>query len=171
MLSVLIEMRDDDAAGLATTLACLVPGAIDGLVREVVILDAGIGPQAREVAEHAGCTVRPSQELGDVVTGARGEWLLLLEAGAELLPGWIEIVARHVGAISVDDRGMRFRASGRRWLSVLFVPSRSRRLLRGVLARRAVIGRSFRIGMHLRDLAAVVPTRPLDALILPPGRQ
>ena len=54
MLSVLIETRNDEE-GLARTLASLVGGAVEGVVREVIVCDLGSTDQTHDVAEHAGC--------------------------------------------------------------------------------------------------------------------
>src|SRR5690606_8591932 len=54
MLSVLIETHNHEDA-LARTLACLVSGAVEGVVREVIVCDAGSSDRTAIVAEHAGC--------------------------------------------------------------------------------------------------------------------
>lgn len=108
MLTVMIESSEDQAA-LAASLAALVPGAIEGLVREVVVIDRGLDAATREVADHAGCRIVGSESLATSVGAARGDWLLLLEPGARLQEGWIEAVATHVG--DVEDRGRTPRAA------------------------------------------------------------
>jgi glycosyltransferase involved in cell wall biosynthesis len=67
MISVLIETKDDEE-GLARTLSTLIGGAVEGLVREVIVCDRGSTDQTHKVAEHAGCAfiegttaVRPSR--------------------------------------------------------------------------------------------------------------
>ncbi len=169
MITVLIEMRDDRAAALQATLACLVPAAVDGLVRDVVVFDHGIGPNARRIADDAGCALRGSQEVGDVVQAGASEWLLLLEAGGVLSRGWIEAVTAHMRCHPGRGRSARFSFSRLdRWgLPIL---SRGRRIGRGVLAPRRLLAERFRIGMRLADLAATVPTGVLDARIVPAPR-
>jgi hypothetical protein len=54
MISVLIQTHNDEEA-LARTLASLVGGSIEGVVREVIVCDRGSIDQTRLVAEHAGC--------------------------------------------------------------------------------------------------------------------
>ena len=54
MLSVLIETRNDEE-GLSRTLASLIGGAVEGIVREVIVCDAGSTDQTHRVADHAGC--------------------------------------------------------------------------------------------------------------------
>lgn len=96
MLTVLLEAGADQAA-LGATLATLVPGAIEGLVREVVVVDRGFDAGTRTVADGAGCRIVPGAALADAIRLARGEWLLLLEPGARLSAGWLESVGAHLG--------------------------------------------------------------------------
>lgn len=92
MLSVVIATLNDEAV-LARTLAPLVPAAVSGFVREVILADGGSNDATLEIAEDAGCAICRTE--GDAETrmraaaqGARGEWLMLLPAGVQLLPGW-----------------------------------------------------------------------------------
>lgn len=165
MITVLLELRNEDPSALGATLASLVPAAVDGYVREVVVLDGGLASGARRVAEEAGCVVRPAQELADALSGAKGEWLALFETGCELQPDWAEGASRRIRSFSGAERGLRFR-TGRWSLSDLLGVSRSRRLAHGVVARRQVLERRFRIGMRLSDLAASIATDPLEQRIV-----
>ena len=63
MLSVVIPTQNSEE-GLARTLASLVPAAAEGVVREVVVVDAGSTDGTRVVADAAGCTL----------IEARGSW-------------------------------------------------------------------------------------------------
>ena len=54
MLSAIIATHESERA-LVPTLAALVPGAIAGLVSEVVVADAGSRDATAEVADVAGC--------------------------------------------------------------------------------------------------------------------
>jgi hypothetical protein len=99
MLTVLMECGADDQ-GLAATLATLVPGAVEGVVRDVVLIDRGMTSASRKVADHAGCRVVSADDLRAAVEAARGEWLLLLEPGARLQPGWIAAVVEHADAVA-----------------------------------------------------------------------
>src|SRR5690606_23169312 len=96
MLSVVIETLNQDDA-LARTLASLVPGAVEGVVREVIVCDAGSMDGTRDLADHAGCRYLPQSRAGAGLRHARSEWLLLLEPGATLRDGWIDAVAAHAG--------------------------------------------------------------------------
>ncbi len=88
MLTVLIETRNNEE-GLARTLASLIPGAVEGLVREVVVCDLGSTDQTRRVADHAGCVFLAQGGVGQGIRQAKGEWLLLLPVGpGSSTAGW-----------------------------------------------------------------------------------
>ncbi|MBL0937082.1 MAG: glycosyl transferase family 2 [Rhizobiaceae bacterium] len=95
MISVLIETKNDED-GLAKTLASLVSGAVEGLVREVIICDLGSSDGTEVVAEHAGCVFLAGVRSEDAVARARSEWVLMLQPGARLAPGWVEAAREHV---------------------------------------------------------------------------
>jgi hypothetical protein len=95
MLTVLMECRDQESE-LAQTLTMLVAGAVEGLISDVVVLDHGSTDASSRVADAAGCAFYSQWSLGEVLHGARGDWLLLLETGARLQPGWIEEVSEYI---------------------------------------------------------------------------
>jgi hypothetical protein len=166
MVSAFLEMRDNDAAALGATLASLVPGAVEGVLREVVILDAGMGADVRVVAEHAGCVVRPAAELELALDGAKGEWVLLLEPGATLMPGWAEALGTTVAAagdacrLTNEDRSLIARLSD--------MTTRKRPWRLGLVMRRRVLCDRARSGRaSLVELTGGVRARPVPALIRP----
>jgi hypothetical protein len=77
MLSVLIETMNDEE-GLARTLASLIGGAVEGVVRDVIVCDAGSTDQTHRVAEHAGCHFGTGG-IAAAIGQAKGDWLLFLE--------------------------------------------------------------------------------------------
>lgn len=86
---------------LAETLAALVPGVAEGLVREAVIADGGSTDATLAIAEAAGArilTLEPSRgaQLRAACAAARGDWLLALHADTRLEPGWVEAASRHM---------------------------------------------------------------------------
>jgi hypothetical protein len=108
MVSVFIEAGEDPHA-LAASLSTLVSGAVEGMVREVVVIDRGLDAATRKVADHAGCRIATGESLSGIVALSRGNWLLLLEAGARLSLDWTEAVATHIG--DVESRALTPRAA------------------------------------------------------------
>ncbi len=94
MISVVIATLNDEAR-LGRALAPLVPAAISGLVREVIVADAGSTDATLEIAEDAGARI----VAGGVEAGraaAKSDWLLILHPGVQLLPGWEAAAREHV---------------------------------------------------------------------------
>ena len=171
MLSVLTE-GGEDGEGLAATLASLVPGAVEGLVREVVVIDRGLSEGARLVADHAGCRVQSGENLRELVGTLRGDWVLCLETGARLSSGWIERVAQHSANVAIgraSPPAARFRiARGDRphFLSRAF--ARRSAMHQGLLLPKTQALSAARPGASsLADLAKGLATRLLDAEISP----
>jgi hypothetical protein len=100
VISVVIPTLNAGAR-LEATLASLVPGVVDGLVREAIVADGGSSDQTLAIAEAAGAhVVRTEQGRGRQLragcAAARGEHLLVLHADTLLEPGWIDAVRRHL---------------------------------------------------------------------------
>lgn len=92
MLSVVIPTLNAEKS-LAATLAALVPGVVEGLVREVIISDGGSTDATLAIAEEAGCTVvsGPAGRGGQLARGAaaaRSNWLMFLHADTALETDW-----------------------------------------------------------------------------------
>lgn len=153
MISVLIETRDHETE-LARTLASLVSGAVEGVVREVIVCDRGSTDGTALVAEHAGCVFLADTTAKDQVGKARGDWLLLLEPGARLVPGWVEPVREHMAVSKVPARFARSSQTALSLWSRFF--SRRDRLAEGLLVPKATFGKSrkplrLRAEIHAAD--------------------
>ncbi len=94
MISVIVPTRDS-AAVLGPCLSALVPAAVSGLVREVILADAGSGDATLAIADDAGTRVVAGDVAAAVAT-AKGEWLLILPPTTRLEPGWEAEAAEHV---------------------------------------------------------------------------
>lgn len=109
MISVVIATSNDEA-GLAACLSVLVPGVVDGLIREVVIVDDGSTDGTLAVAEHAGCAVleAPGRSRGyRLAAGARHArhgWLLFLDPATALADGWMRDVATFIDHVETGTR-------------------------------------------------------------------
>lgn len=98
MVSVIIPTRESERA-LVRTLACLVPGATAGLIREVILADGGSRDDTPAVGDVAGCRFLAlagslGTRLSAAAKEARSDWLLFLLPGTVLDPGWVEEVHR-----------------------------------------------------------------------------
>src|SRR3954452_5714063 len=113
MLSVIIATENSEKP-LVATLAALVPGAMAGLVREVIVADAASRDDTAKVADFAGCKLLTSADpvgarLKTAAKAARGPWLLFLRPGAAPDATWINEVARFIGSAPDPLRPAAFR--------------------------------------------------------------
>jgi glycosyltransferase involved in cell wall biosynthesis len=161
MLSVLIETRNDEE-GLARTLASLIGGAVEGVVRDVIVCDAGSTDQTHRVAEHAGC----HYVAGSIATGigqAKGDWLLFLEPGARLAEGWIDEVVAHTARQTMPARFARTRANRTPFLARVF--SGKRTLAEGLVISKRQAAALAKSARSAEALARGLATRKLNAEI------
>ncbi len=107
MLSAVIATHDSERV-LVPTLSALVPAVAVGLLREVIIADAGSSDATAEVAEIAGCRFLSSTDpLGTRLKAAaaqtRAPWLLFLRAGTVPEPGWVAATERFMQAAELSE--------------------------------------------------------------------
>ncbi len=92
MISVIIPALDAERT-LSATLTSLVDAAVDGLVREVIVVDGGSSDRTRAIVEQAGADLIASapgrgRQLAAGAARARFPWLLFLHADTVLEYGW-----------------------------------------------------------------------------------
>jgi glycosyltransferase involved in cell wall biosynthesis len=100
MLSVVIATENAER-NLVPTLAALVPGAMAGVVREVIVADAGSSDATAEIADSAGCRIDVLQaplgeRLRQAAASARATWLLFLRPGAVPDATWTDEARRFI---------------------------------------------------------------------------
>jgi hypothetical protein len=93
MISVVIATLNSGRL-LADTLSALIPAAVDGLVRQVVIADGGSTDATLEIAEDAGALIVAGPLMAGVAA-APEPWVLVLAPGARLVPGWEPMAYAH----------------------------------------------------------------------------
>ena len=119
MLSAIIATRESERT-LVPTLSALVPGAVAGLLSEVVVADAGSRDATAEVADVAGCRIMVSvaplgTRLKVAAESTHSPWLLFLRAGCVPEPGWTGAAQRFIEAteqIKGARRAAVFRPAG-----------------------------------------------------------
>ncbi len=128
MISVIIPTLNAEA-GLTETLSALVPATVEGLVREVILVDGGSTDRTGAIADQSGAQfVERSGGRGyQLMAGAhraRFPWLLFLHGDTVLEQGWEREASNFMEAIdggkrplaaaafrfALDDVGLRPRA-------------------------------------------------------------
>ena len=138
MISVVIPTLNAEAT-LAATLAALVPAAVEGLVREVIVVDGGSTDQTAEIVDDAGAQLICK-------SGGRGYQLavgaLRAQAAVAAVPARRHGAGRRLGARSQPVHGAR-----RHWQAVALrgrVPLCAGRHRRQAAAARAAGGAALR---------------------------
>lgn len=108
MISVVIPTLNAEA-GLAATLTSLVPAAVDGLVCEVIVVDAGSSDRSVRIAEQAGAEIvrtNPGRgrQLALGAKQARFPWLLFLHADTILEAGWEREAVAFIERVTAGGR-------------------------------------------------------------------
>jgi rSAM/selenodomain-associated transferase 2 len=108
MISVIIPTLDAEA-GLAQTLTALVPAALDGLIREVIVVDGGSGDRTAHIADEAGVTFMTRTggrgcQLAAGAGQARFPWLLFLHADTAPEAGWEREATAFMEAVDTGKR-------------------------------------------------------------------
>lgn len=93
MITVIVPAHDS-AEALAGLLAALVPAAVDGLVREVIVADGDADPGTAALCEDAGATLLRGS-IAAAAAVAKGNWLLIVTPEMRFPSRWIEVVADH----------------------------------------------------------------------------
>ncbi|WP_294220860.1 TIGR04283 family arsenosugar biosynthesis glycosyltransferase [uncultured Shimia sp.] len=99
-VSVVIPTLNEEA-GLPACLGALFEGVSAGLLRELIVADAGSQDATLKIAEEAGAEVvvcAPSRggQLRSGAVKAQGEWLLFVHADTVLPEGWSATVESHL---------------------------------------------------------------------------
>lgn len=82
-------------------LGALSEALLEGLLREVILVDGGSDDPIEEVAEAVGARLLRTGrgrgvQLAEGAEAAQGDWLLFLHADTVLGPGWVGAVQRHI---------------------------------------------------------------------------
>jgi len=158
MLSAIIATRESERA-LVPTLSALVPAVAVGLLREVIIADAGSRDATAEVAELAGCRLLSSAEplgtrLKTAAAQTRAPWLLFLRAGIVPEPGWNAAAERFMRSAELSEPPR----------AAVFRPPRAADLMRPGFAEIAAMLRLALGGGPRPEQGLLIARRLYDAL-------
>ena len=108
MISVVVPTLDAEAE-LGAALSALVPATVEGLIREVIIVDGGSTDRTLRIAEQSGAQILLAErgrgkQLRAGAKAARFPWLLFIHADTVLEPGWEREIS---GLIEKVDSGSR----------------------------------------------------------------
>lgn len=138
--------------GLHHTLSCLMEAVDAGLIREVIVSDAGSTDQTLEIAKDWGAeiiTSAPSRggQLRRGCAQAKGDWLLVLHADTVLSAGWSGAVGLH---LHTGKAG---------WFSLAFDNG-------GARGRLVAAGANLRsrLGLPYGDQGVLIPRQMYDAV-------
>jgi glycosyltransferase involved in cell wall biosynthesis len=159
MLSAIIATHESERA-LVRTLAALVPGAVAGLIGEVVVADGGSRDDTAQVADIAGCRLMTSQEpigarLKAAAASTRTSWLMFLRAGSVPEPAWVAAVDRFMLMAGASERAPR---------AAVFRPPGIADLMRPGLSEIAAMLRVTFGGTPKPEQGLVITRRFYDAL-------
>lgn len=110
MISVIVPTHNSEAH-LADALSSLVPAAVEGLIREVIVADGGSTDRTLDIADGSGAEIVKSEagrgaQLRAGAARARFPWLLFLNADTVLDPGWEREAQLHIERVDNGRRRM-----------------------------------------------------------------
>ena len=122
MLSIIMPTLNAQT-GLQSSLLPLIPGVVDGLVKELIIVDGGSDDATLMIAQEAGATLITAQpgrghQLAAGGKIAKSDWMLFLHADTVLDDGWIEEVNRFIARPQAETGSaavFRFALDDNRW--------------------------------------------------------
>lgn len=159
MITVIIPTLDADQS-LTATLSALVPAAVDGLVRQVIVADGGSRDRTLRIADDAGAEIVTSLpgrgvQLAAGAALARQPWLLFLHADTVPQPGWERDASAFMERV---DDGRRPEAAAAFRFALDDDGLRPRLLEAAVAARLAVLKLPY------GDQGLLIPRRLYDAV-------
>lgn len=107
MISVVIPALNAERH-LPATLTALVPAAVTGVVREVIVVDGGSHDRTRQIADLSGADVIATEQgrgsqLAQGAAHARFPWLLFLHADTVLEENWEREAVDFIHRVDVGD--------------------------------------------------------------------
>jgi len=160
MISVVIR-SEHGLEPLAATLRALVPGVVEGLVGDAVVLAARSDEAVATLVEGVGAKLVIADDLSWAGGAriARREWILCLDAGDVPGEGWMAALDRFV-ALSPPDRGLgRLQRIGS-WRARLRSLAPTRQVQAGDLVRRDLLLRNAGAPQRAARIPAAIARAP-----------
>ncbi len=159
MISVVIPTLNAERR-LAACLTALVPAAVEGFVRQVIIVDAGSSDRTAKIADQAGAEILTTKanrgcQLGAGARHAHQPWLLFLHADTVLGADWDLEAAAFMGR--VDNANMPLGAAAFRF--ALDDSGAAPRFLEKLVAVRSTV-----LARPYGDQGLLIPRRLYDEI-------
>lgn len=108
MITVVVPTLNAEDS-LAATLTSLVPGAVDGVVRQVIVVDGGSSDRTLRIAEESGADILRAErgrgrQLQAGASAARCPWILFMHADTVLDAGWEREAATFIERVDIGQR-------------------------------------------------------------------
>ncbi|MDX2259526.1 MAG: TIGR04283 family arsenosugar biosynthesis glycosyltransferase [Hyphomicrobiaceae bacterium] len=108
MISVVIPTLDAGPR-LADCLTALVAAAVDGFVREVIVVDGGSRDETRKIADACGARIIEApagrgRQIAAGIAEASQPWVLVLHGDTVLAPGWESEAAQLMARVDAGER-------------------------------------------------------------------
>ena len=108
MITVVVPTLNAEQS-LAAALSALVPAVVEGVIRQVIVVDGGSSDRTLKIAEDSGADIVRAERGrgGQLAAGAkhaRYPWLLFLHADTVLDPGWEREAAAFVERVEIGQR-------------------------------------------------------------------
>ncbi|MBU2582115.1 MAG: TIGR04283 family arsenosugar biosynthesis glycosyltransferase [Alphaproteobacteria bacterium] len=154
MISVVIPTLNAEST-LGPCLAALVPAALDGVVRQVIIADGGSTDQTIAIADDAGADLVVTgpgrgQQIIAGLAEARSPWLLILHADTILESGWEAEASGFMESVDTGSRSIGAAAFRFKLVDAGFMPR---------LVDKFVHFRSTLAGLPYGDQGLLIPRR------------
>jgi rSAM/selenodomain-associated transferase 2 len=109
LITVVIPTLNSEA-GLPATMTALVPAVVEGLVRQVIVVDGGSRDRTVDIADHAGAEIvvlaggLRGAQLAEGARLARQPWILFLHSDSVLDDGWTREAAAFIDRVESGER-------------------------------------------------------------------
>ncbi len=143
MISVVIPTLNSEAT-LTKCLAALIPAAVDGVVRQVVVADGGSQDETCKIADAAGADIATSkpgrgEQICAGIAETRWPWLLILHSDTQLEIKWADEACAFMEAVDLGQQKLSAAA------------------FRFALADTGIMPRMMEQAVHLRSTLANLP--------------